>query len=187
MRTFLYAALVLSWESRLRALAKPVATAEENLFTSLDDGGDDPLFSSLDDGTLAGTGANDMGVFTAGLDNSDPSIANAGDDASSCPSEVGLGGTVDDGTLALGNSNDWLTSRDLDDNNLFADSKTTTCVSPGVGSSRKKQPNPHMPNLGGLMMTPYDSGQDCHSDHPDQLCCGIVNGMTPRDCDVCTY
>lgn len=190
MRAFFYAAILLSWETGLRAFAKPLATAEENLFTLLDygGGGGDSLFSTPNDGISAGTGGNDMSFVTTGLDNSDLLIANDGDDASSCSSEVSLGDNVDDETLALGNLDDLLTSRDLDDNTLFADSETKTCISPGVGSSRKKKPDLHIPSLreasSGVV---YDTGGDCHNDHPDRLCCGISNGMSPGDCDPCTY
>lgn len=185
--SFYAAAILLSWETRLRAFAKPLATAEENLFTSLDDGGEDSLFASLDDGNSAAIGGDDMIFVTTGLDDSNLLIANDEGGASSCSSEVGLGDSVDDETLALGNSDDFLTSRDLDDNTIFADTEQKTCTAPGARPRRKKEPDRHLPGVPEWVITDYDTGKDCHADHPDRLCCGIAGGPSPRDCDPCTY
>lgn len=183
MRAFFYAAIFLSWKTRFRVFAKPIATAEENLFTSSGDGVDESLFSSLGDGTSAGIEGDDMSFLPTSLDDSDLLIANDGDDASYCPLEVGLGENGNDGTLALANSDDWLTSRDLDDNTILADSKPATCAE---RTNVPKKPDPHIPST-EFTVIPYDTGEDCHSDHPDRLCCGIANGNRPGDCDVCTY
>lgn len=184
MRAFFYAAILLSWETRLRVNAKPIVTAEENLFTSLNDDGDSSLFSSVDDGVLVGMAGSDLTSVTGDVDDSDLLIANDGD-ASSCSSDVGLGDNIGDGLLASDTSDDFLTSRDLDDGILFADSEPKTCVAPGSG--KKPDDKPELPRLGDLRVIETDTQQRCHSDNPERACCGIQDGMTPGDCDICRW
>lgn len=170
MHAFFYVFFAALLEPSLRAIAKPVAIADDQLFPPTDY----DLFAG-DDGALLKTG-DDSDLFASTDDFGDLSGAE-----STCSGDISLG-EGGDSTFGL-DTLDNLVLRDLDDQStdtLFA--AGTECTARRRNKTPEVEPKVELPQLAAPPETQTAEKKCRDNTRPVNACCAKRNGIYPWQC-----